>query len=386
MAKKEKTSNEIPVSTVDDLNTLFKSLLKQHNNIVPDSALFGEEELGAAVTKYIPTGSIGLDTIISNRADMGGWPCGRVVELYGEQAYGKSSICFQAMANTQKEGGIVIFFDIEHAASESLMEGYGIDVTKILYSNLDKVEEIFDAMQQNLTTIINTPAFKDVPVLIVIDSLAAMKSRKLEEGSFDYNMNTQAEFAKILGSALKRMISYLGKANACLIIINQLRDKVGTIGADTKFAPGGNALKFYATVRCRLLGKKMITTKEEITGNEVPIGAEVTVRTDKNKLGPPIRSVDFELHFTTGIYEYENWFFYLKNMGYCSQGGAWWTFTERFPMTDYQGKKFQKSDIETLLEDGEFHDMCVKLIKEGFVRPGGRQLLEEQIAAANIKE
>lgn len=387
MAKQTKNTAPDAVAGPSNLDDMLSALVKQHNNIAPMSASFGEEEIGSTVTTWIPTGSIALDSIISNK-EVGGWPCGRVCELYGEQAYGKSSICFQAMANCQAMGGVVIFFDIEHAASSELMEGYGIDMSKILYSNLDKVEDIFDAIEKNLTLLIASPSMKGKPIFICVDSLAAMKSKKLEEGTYDYNMGTQGEFAKILGLALKRSLSLLSKANACLVVINQLRDKIGVIGGDTKFAPGGNALKFYATLRLRLLGKKMIEVSEEITGDKVPIGAEVTVRTDKNKLGPPIRKVDFNLIFTSGINEYENWLGYLVNIKLLTRGGAWYGFAENFPLKQYAGKKFQRPDFEDFLEDAELFECLQNAIRKAFVRPTNdtEAIKAEQIEAAKIME
>ena len=230
--KEEKNTSEELKDQSSNLDSILKELVKQHNTIDPFSATSGgKSELGSAVTKYISTGSIALDTIIANRKD-GGWPCGRIVELYSEPGFGKTAICFQAMSNCQREGGVVIFFDAERAASAELMEGFGVDPEKIVYSNLDKVEDIFQVLQDNLTSIINNPNMKDKKVFVVIDSLAAMKSKKLEEGTFDYNMNTQGEFAKLLGLALKRSLSYLHKANANLLIINQMRDAIGSMARD----------------------------------------------------------------------------------------------------------------------------------------------------------
>jgi len=386
MAKKQNVATTPTDAKPINLNQMLGKLVKQHNTIDPDSAQFGEEELGSAVTCYIPTGSIALDTIISNDASFGGWPCGRIVEIYGEQAYGKTSMCFQAMANTQRMGGIVIFYDIERAASSELMSGYGIDVEQIVYSNLSTVEEIFQSLQDNLALISQTPDFDGKPIYVVIDSLAAMKSKKLEEGSYDYNMNTQGEFAKILGLALKRSLEYLSKANACLTIINQQRDKIGSF-VPGKTTPGGNAIKFYATLRCVLLGKKHLMVKEEVTGDEVPYGAEVTIRTDKNKLGPPIRSVSFKLNFTQGIDEIEEWISYLSNLGMV-EGKGNYTFTEKFPLKGYVGAKFRKGSFQDKLEDPELYDCIVDLIKKAFVRKKDEavKLAAEQEKASKIEE
>lgn len=384
MAKKiDKTAFDGPKAS--GLNEMLSQLAKQHNNLAPEAAIFGEEALGGAVTTWIPTGSIALDTIISNK-EIGGWPCGRIVELYGEEAYGKTSLCFEGMANTQQAGGIVIFYDIERAASEDLMRGYNINVSELLYSTIDTVEDIFESMEKNLQLIGQTPAFKGKPVFIVVDSLAAMKTKKLVEGTYDYNMNVQGEFAKLLGLAFKRIVPSLHTGNACLVIINQMRDKIGGFMPE-KTTPGGNALKFYASVRLRLLGKKLIEVEDEVTKGKVSIGAEVTVRTDKCKLAPPKRSVDFKLIFTKGVYEQDEWLVYLTNIGLVKQGGAWYSFSDTFPIESYRGKKFQKAGFEEMLEDAELYEVIEKAIIKAFLRDtNDDKLVVEQQAAEAIKE
>lgn len=142
----------------------------------------------------------------------------------------------------------------------------------------------------------------------------------------------------------------------------------GRLNHNTKFTPGGNAMKFYASLRLRLLGKKLLVEKEKATGEEVAIGAEVTVRIDKNKLGPPGRKVDFKLNFTSGIEEIEEWLGYLVNLGYFARGGAWYTVGDNFPITAVRGKKLQRPDFEEFLEDPKVYDACVAIIREGFIR------------------
>lgn len=233
MAYKKKADREsAEKKTPSSIDAVFKQLLSHHNKISPESAMMGDDF--GPVKMYIPTGSIVYDTIIANRPN-GGYPCGRIVEIYGEEAYGKSTLAFKACANAQDLGGIATYFDLEHACAQELMEACGIDFTSLIYSNLATVEEIFEAIEKNLTLISQHPDLSNKPNIIVIDSLAAMKSKKLVEGTFDYNMNTQGEFAKLLGNALKRMLPLLDKTNTCLIIINQLRDKIGCTNPENTF-------------------------------------------------------------------------------------------------------------------------------------------------------
>jgi recombination protein RecA len=369
MAKQDKNSN---LTETDDI---FAKMLAQHNKIMSNAATLGSD-MNADVKMWIPTGAISLDTIISNKP-VGGWPAGRIVELYGEEAYGKSTICYQGMANCQKMGGIVIFYDIENAATRDLMEACGVDFSKVLVSNLETVEDIFDTMQQNLTLIAQSPKYKDKPVFVCIDSLAAMKTKQQIEGDYDFNMNIALMFAKQLGSALKRILPYLNKANATLIIINQLRDKPGTMLKDPKVTPGGNALKFYASVRIRLLGKKPIEVFDEAIQENIPIGYEVTARTDKNKCGPPKRKADFQLIFTKGIVETPDWLNYAVNLGLITRGGAWYTITDKLGLPSYTGQKFQSKSWEDFLGDAEFYNTLREKLIQGFIRPKEEILVAE---------
>ncbi len=160
-----------------------------------------------------------------------------------------------------------------------------------------------------------------------------------------------------------------------------------TFMSDPKTTPGGNAMKFYASVRLRLLGKKMIEIDEQVTKSKVSIGAHVTVRTDKCKLGPPKRAIDFQLLFTEGIYEYDEWITYLENMEYIQKGGGWYTFQPTFPLKSYVGQKFQKNSFEETLADEEVLNTIKSLIIKAFIRPtNDAQLKLEQAQAESIIE
>lgn len=227
MAKTTTGKKTVSAAPVDEI---FSQLIKEQNVLFPGAAASGDQ-MFSNVKIWVPTGSATLDTIISNQ-QTGGWPCGRIIEVYGQEAIGKSTLAFQAMANTQKMGGVPIYFDVEQAGSKDMMKACGVDMNRIIISGLTSVEEIFAAMEQNLTTIINSKTYKDKPVFIVVDSLAQMTTDGEIEAGFEANMNITLAKAKAIGKALRKISPFLRKANACLYIVNQLRDAPGVTYGD----------------------------------------------------------------------------------------------------------------------------------------------------------
>lgn len=224
MQKTTKSTGKKTGST-DKVDEIFSQLIGEQNTLFPGAAVSGTE-MFSDVKIWIPTGSATLDTVISNQP-IGGWPCGRVVEVYGQEAIGKSTLAFQAMANCQRMGGIPIYFDIEQAGSRDMMKACGVDLNKTIISGLTSIEEIFAVMEQNLTTIINSKTYKDKPIFVCLDSLAQMTTDSEVEAGFEANMNIALAKAKQIGKALRKIAPFLRKANACLYIVNQLRDKPG---------------------------------------------------------------------------------------------------------------------------------------------------------------
>lgn len=212
---------------VDDI---FAKLIAEQNSISPGAAIAGDE-MFSAVKMWIPTGSTILDTIIANKPD-GGWPAGRTVEIYGQESIGKSTLVFSGLANVQKMGGIAMYFDVEQAGSQEMMENNGVDLSRLIVSKLTSIEEIFKVLEKNLQTIINTKSYKDKPVLVCMDSLAQMTTDAELEADYDFNMNINLKKAVQIGKALRKITPYLNEANACLIIINQLRDAPGVTYGD----------------------------------------------------------------------------------------------------------------------------------------------------------
>lgn len=378
MAKKEVTISP----KVDDI---FSQLIGEQNNLFTGAAATGSD-MFSDVKTWIPTGSHILDTIISNQPT-GGWPCGRMVEVFGQEAIGKSTLAFQGMANCQKMGGIPIYFDVEQAGSRDMMKACGVDLSRLIISGLTSVEEIFAAMEQNLTTIINNKSYKDKPVFIVLDSLAQMSTDAEIEAGFDNNMNINLAKAKQIGKCLRKIMPFLRKANACLYIVNQLRDAPGVMFGDPTRTTGGNAVKFAASVRIKLLGKTPVVISDPFAekewekmlaqwnvevdewksrdkagakpekpkkpkGDDMIIGYQVTAKTEKNKVGPPKREAEFTIIFSQGIMEEDAWLDYGIKYNIVKQVSV-----QEFELVNHpEIGKFKRNGWKDLLSDVALHD------------------------------
>jgi len=389
MAKKEKE-----VSKVDDI---FSQLITEQNNLFTGAAASGAD-MFSDVKMYISTGSAIFDTVISNK-EVGGWPCGRIVEVFGEEAIGKSTLAFQAMANCQKMGGIPIYFDVEQAGSREMMKACGVDLNRLIISGLTSIEEVFGAMEQNLTTIINNKAYKDKPIFIVIDSLAQMTTDAEVEADYDNNMMLNTLKAKQIGKALRKISPFLRKANACLYIVNQTRSKIGVMFGDPTTTTSGKALPFAASLRIKLLGKSPVVIPDPFVeqewekmlkqyefevkewqdrgklgskpekpkkpkGDEVIIGYQVTARTEKNKIGPPKREAEFTIIFSQGIMEEDAWLDYGVKYNVIRQLSS----TEFEFINHPEVGKFKRKEFKGILADVELHDEIKKELVSKLVR------------------
>jgi len=409
MAKK---TNKTETNSATD--EFFDQLIGQQNAIEPGAAVLGDE-MFAEVKKWSSTGSSILNTIISNSKD-GGWPCGRVVELYGEEAIGKSTLVYAAMADCQRQGGIPIFFDIEQAGAKNVMVACGVDLKRLVYSGLTEMEKIFQALEKNLQAIIENPIYQDKPVIVCMDSLAQMSTEQEVEADYEHNMNMSLRKAQQLGKALRKIVPFLNKANACLIVINQQRDKPGVMFGDPKTTPGGNALKFAATLRIKLKGAQAVVLmdpvaqaeyetalskydvdvekwksndkvgakpikpkKEDFKGDKIIVGYDVEAFTVKNKVGPPKRSANFRIMFGQGIVEEEAWFDYALKFGIVHKVGKEYEFLG----IKNDAGKFSRDSWLSVLADAELREKVKDLVVEKMIRPldGGIPVVTSDEAA-----
>ena len=337
-------------TTRDDLaDVLATSLNKQFKGYKVAYFLDGSEETPTDLTEWISTGSAMLDLAISNRK-YGGIPVGRICELTGLEASGKSLLAGHLLADTQKKGGLAVFIDTENACNEDFLRAIGVNVKDMLYIQLDTVEDIFEVIE-NITSKVRE-SNKDRMVTIVVDSVAAATTRVEQEA--DYSKDGWATSkAIIISKAMRKITQMIGRQRIALVFTNQLRQKLGVMFGDPWTTSGGKALPFHASTRIRLKNVGQIKDTKKNT-----IGMKMRAQVIKNRLGPPMRHADFELYFESGIDNEGSWLHVMKEHKLVKQGGAWYT------MDDHNGKeiKFQSKDWAEYLEDDEFKSYCYEMI------------------------
>jgi recombination protein RecA len=360
MAKNKNIVDEVQVQDdlasvlADNLNKKFKS-----SNYKVAYFLEGDSDSPSDVTEWISTGSTMLDLAIANRPN-GGLPVGRIIEITGLEASGKSLLAAHALADTQKKGGLAVYIDTENAISREFLEAIGVDLKDMLYVPLETIEDIFEAIESIIESV--KKSSKDRLVTIVVDSIAGASTK--QEMSADYDKDGWATSkAIILSKAMRKITNFVGRNRICLIFTNQLRTRLGVTFGDQWTTAGGKAIAFHSSVRLRL--KSVGQIKLKVEGREEVMGITTRAQVVKNRMGPPLRSVDYDIYFDSGIDDYGSWLTMLKNYNLVTQAGAWYTYTntDTGEMIKFQSKDFKSK----ILDDPEMKEQVYRTICDKYI-------------------
>ena len=329
MALKEKESSEVSVS--EERNKALKLAIEKIEKDFGKGAIM---KLGAKPTvnvDAIPTGSLALDVALG----IGGVPRGRIIEIYGPESSGKTTLAQHIVAECQKRGGIAAYVDAEHALDPEYARNLGVQVDDLLISQPDTGEQALDITEE----LVRSGAVD----IVVVDSVAALVPKAEIEGSMeDQQMGLQA---RLMSKALRKLTGVIGKTNTTVIFINQLRMKIGVMYGNPETTTGGNALKYYASVRLE------IKRTEGLKGDGEEIGNHVRVRVLKNKVAPPFRTAEFDIIFGQGICKVGNILDVAVNLNIVNKAGSWFSFKdEKLGQGRDKARDFLKEHPEVLQE------------------------------------
>ena len=323
------------------LDTAMEQIIKNYGQ---GAVMFlGGEGNKKLDVESVPTGSIGLDYALG----IGGLPKGRIIEIYGPESGGKTTVTLHAIVETQKLGGMAAFIDVEHALDPVYAKSLGVDIDHLIVSQPDTGEQALEIME--------TLARSGAIDIVVLDSVAAMVTKAEIDGEIgDSFVGVQA---RLMSAAMRKLTSVISKSNTVAIFINQVREKIGVMYGNPETTPGGRALKFYASVRIEVRkGEKIVD------GGEI-IGYTTKCKVVKNKVAPPFKETQFDMIFGEGISRLGEIITMGEELGFIKKSGAWYSYNgERLGQGKEKTKKFLKENDDLRLEiEGKIKENMSKL-------------------------
>jgi recombination protein RecA len=327
-------TSQVNQGRIDALNNAIKGIERQFGK----GSIMKLGEAAAMNVEVIPTGCLSLDLALG----VGGLPRGRVVEIFGPESSGKTTVALHAIAQAQSEGGMAAFIDAEHALDPLYAKRLGVDINNLLVSQPDSGEQALEIAE----ALVRSGAID----IVVIDSVAALVPRAELDGEMgDVHVGLQA---RLMSQALRKLTAHIGKSQACTIFINQIREKVGVIYGNPETTTGGRALKFYSSVRIEV--RKGDTIKQ---GTDI-IGTRTRAKVVKNKVAPPFKTAEFDIMYGTGISREGDLLDIAANKDIIQKSGSWYSYEgERMG----QGRENAK---EYLKNNPDFMQMLDNKVKE----------------------
>jgi len=362
MARKRVLTNTSTTITKDD-SILNDILVDSLNKKLGDVAfILGKGDSPPETKEWLSTGSTILDTIISNNIDAdGGIPVGKLVEISGEAATGKSLLSYMILKDCQDKGGIPVLIDTENAANEDFLRLIGLEFYpegSLVYIQVDSIEAVFKAIEDIIRRIREND--KDKLCCIVWDSVAGTSTDAEIQG--DYGDATVGLAARLIGQGLRKIIRFIGTQRVSLVFLNQIRQKIGVFFGDDTVTPGGKAIPFFAAVRIRLYSGGKVKAGKDV------LGVGIRPKIVKNRMGPPHREADLKMYFNRGLIDEEGWIDVLLKFGKAKKISA----QKSQIVNKDNGEIYEvlnRNFVEWIRkpENKEAHAYCKRILKESLI-------------------